>query len=153
MYLAEVIPCLGIGPHDPCPTSLQSLHLGFALAAAKHVVQSEASIVAQGLSDCVAACLLNLASYSSHGVSSYSSLALIIIELYANKSPIRCDCLIVSTVAYVLKHNAHCWIVFISFRGFTLSGFVRTSKRVGSGIPSLVGRSSWSSMNSFLQIF
>ena len=152
-YLPELVPCLRKGRHVACPTSLQSLHRGFAFANAKHVVHRDASITAQSLFGSVAACRLNLASYCNHGVSSYSSLALMMIELYANKSPIRSDCFRANTVVYVLKHNAHCWIFFISFRGLELSGLVRTSRIVGSGMPNLAGRRSCNSINSFLHIF
>jgi hypothetical protein len=48
---------------------------------AKHVVHSDMSIAAQGLLGFVATCLLNFASYCNHGVSSYSLLAFIIMEL------------------------------------------------------------------------
>ena len=60
---------------------LTILHLGLDRAFAKHVVHSDASIVAHGLFGSVAACLLNLASYCNQGVSSYSLLAFIIMEL------------------------------------------------------------------------
>ena len=61
--------------------------VGLDHAVAKQVVHKDASIVAQDLPGSVAACLLNLASYCSRGLSSYSLLALIIIELYARRSP------------------------------------------------------------------